>query len=99
MARGRSYCTARARLAPLAVAVTLCFIGTACADEPEGPLTLPDTQLEPIKWTEIQGWAKDDQLAAFNAFQVSCQLIRKTRQPKDARPLYAAIAEVCQRAV
>src|SRR5712671_2307938 len=64
---------------------------------PPGPLTLPDAQIEPAKWTDIEGWAKDDQLAAFNAFQVSCQVIRKTKQAKDTRPVYVALADICQR--
>src|SRR5262245_11367130 len=91
-ARGRSV------LAALVLGLLVCLPDAARAEPPEGPLSLPDSLLEPIKWSDIEGWAKDDQLAAFNAFQVSCQPIRKTKQPKDTRPLYSAIAEVCQRA-
>ena len=41
---------------------------TAMADE---PLKLADSQLEPIKWTEVAGWTADDHLAAFAAYQAS----------------------------
>jgi membrane-bound lytic murein transglycosylase A len=101
MARVQSYSPPRLmHVAPASVVATLCLIGAAFADPlegPPGPLTLPDAQLEPIKWTDIDGWGKDDQLAAFNAFQVSCQLIRKTKQAKDTRPVYVALADICQR--
>jgi membrane-bound lytic murein transglycosylase A len=101
MARVQSHPSLRLMLvAPASVVAALCVIGAACAESPDGPpgpLTLPDAQLEQIKWTDIDGWAKDDQLAAFNAFQVSCQLIRKTKQAKDTRPVYLALADICQR--
>jgi membrane-bound lytic murein transglycosylase A len=82
------------------LSATLWVSPAAFAESPEGPpgpLTLPDAQIEPAKWTDIEGWAKDDQLAAFNAFQVSCQVIRKTKQAKDSRPVYVALADICQR--
>src|SRR6516164_4206228 len=45
----------------------------ACAEPGDEPLKLADSQLEPVKWDDVDGWAADDHLAAFAAFQVSCQ--------------------------
>ena len=87
----------RALLAGIA-ATTLWLAGPARADTGDGPLQLPDSQLEPIKWTQIEGWAADDHKAAFDAFQVSCQPFRKVKEPRDSRPVYNALWEVCRRA-
>ena len=76
---------------------TLWLAGVACA-APDEPLMLPDSQLEPIKWSDIDGWKADDHLAAFAAFQTSCQLIRRIRQPQDDRPISLALRDVCRRA-
>src|SRR5262249_43277137 len=67
----------------------------ACA-EPGEPLKLADSQLEPVKWADVDGWAAADTLAAF---QVSCQIFRTTKRPDDDnRPIYNALREVCRRA-
>ena len=78
-------------------AITLWLAATACAAPGDEPFKLPDSQLEPVKWNDIDGWAADDHLAAFTAFQVSCQLIRKVKQPRDDRPIYHGLSEVCRR--
>jgi membrane-bound lytic murein transglycosylase A len=41
------------------------------------PLQLADSALEPIQWSGIAGWADDNHLAAFAAYQTSCQVLRK----------------------
>jgi membrane-bound lytic murein transglycosylase A len=63
------------------------------------PLGVPDTQLEPVAWTDVDGWASDDQAAAFPAFMTSCRpfLVRK-REPADGRPIFKALWHVCRRA-
>ena len=63
------------------------------------PLGVPDTQLEPVKWSDLDGWANDDQAAAFTAFMTSCRpfLVRK-RAPTDGRPIFNALWQVCRRA-
>jgi membrane-bound lytic murein transglycosylase A len=71
--------------------------GAACAEPGDEPLKLPDSQLEPVKWSDIDGWTADDHLAAFAAFQTSCQLFRKIKQPRDGRPIYNALWETCRR--
>jgi membrane-bound lytic murein transglycosylase A len=70
----------------------------ACAEPGDEPLKLADSQLEPVKWDDVDGWAADDHLAAFAAFQVSCQTFRSAKRPEDDRPIYNALREVCRRA-
>src|SRR5437588_11346042 len=37
--------------------------GAGIADLPSvDPLTLADTQLEPVQWTDLEGWSADDHL-------------------------------------
>jgi membrane-bound lytic murein transglycosylase A len=93
-----------------AMRVRLCaFLGTIAAAalwlavplraEPgDEPFRLADTQLEPAKWADVAGWAADDHLAAFAAYQTSCQLFRNVKRPRDDRPVYNALWEVCRRA-
>jgi membrane-bound lytic murein transglycosylase A len=65
----------------------------------EEPLKLVGSQLEPIKWTELAGWSADDHLAAFAAYQVSCQALRKNPHPGDDRSVQRALWNVCRRAL
>jgi protein-S-isoprenylcysteine O-methyltransferase Ste14 len=57
------------------VGAILCSTGVGASAEE--PLKLAGSQLEPIKWTELAGWSADDHLAAFAAYQASCQALRK----------------------
>src|SRR5262245_25294844 len=79
------------------VGAILCF--TASAASAEGPLKLADTQLEPVKWTELAGWTADDHLAAFAAYQRSCQALHKRRRTDGDGPIYGALWNVCGKAV
>ena len=51
------------------------------------PLQAPDTQLEPVAWSDIDGWADDDHAAAFGAFRTSCNpfLARRAGAPTAGR--------------
>ena len=64
----------------------------------EEPLKLAGTQLEPVTWTELAGWTADDHLAAFVAYQRSCQALLKRQRTDDQRPIYGALWNVCQKA-
>jgi membrane-bound lytic murein transglycosylase A len=75
------------------VGAILCFTASAWAEE---PLKLADTQLEPVKWTELAGWRSDDHLAAFAAYRTSCQALRKT---DDHGPIHGALWNVCRKAI
>ena len=57
-----------------------CLSGPACAEPVRRTRSVDRSrkaQLEPMKWSELEGWAADDHLAAFTTFQVSCQPFRK----------------------
>jgi membrane-bound lytic murein transglycosylase A len=78
------------------VGATICFTGGASA---EGPLKLSGSQLEPIQWTELAGWTTDDHLAAFTAYQTSCQALRKSRRADDRGEIRAAMGNACRNAM
>ena len=47
--------------------------------------TLPDTQLEPVHWSDLDGWAADDHAAAFATFRISCKpFLRQQHRPRDS---------------
>jgi membrane-bound lytic murein transglycosylase A len=77
------------------VGAIICF--TATVGSAEGPLKFTGSQLEPIKWTELAGWKADDHLAAFAAYQASCQALRK-RRPNELGQISGALSNVCRRA-
>ncbi|MEA2924616.1 MAG: rane-bound lytic murein transglycosylase, partial [Alphaproteobacteria bacterium] len=79
-------------------AATLGLVGFAHAEPGDEPFKLADSQLEPVKWADVEGWAADDQLAAFAAYQTSCQTFLKIKRPRDERPVYGALWEACRRA-
>jgi membrane-bound lytic murein transglycosylase A len=89
--------SARRLVTSLAAAV-LC--STPSAGSAEEPLKLADSQLEPIKWTELAGWSADDHLAAFAAYQASCHALRKRERTDDQkqRPIQGALRNVCRKA-
>jgi membrane-bound lytic murein transglycosylase A len=83
--------------------------GTSKAIEPgAGPLSIPNAALEPVGWGDLDGWTSDDHAVAFAAFNASCRSIVRaiafrTESAKsragDARPVRAALEEVCTRAI
>jgi membrane-bound lytic murein transglycosylase A len=65
-----------------------------------GPIKVPNSQFEPIAWSNLDGWATDDQASAFAAFLTSCRAIaRNNAPPPDTPPMYLALQAVCRRAV
>jgi membrane-bound lytic murein transglycosylase A len=81
----------------LLISATLCSTGSVVSAEE--PLKLADSQLEPIRWTEVAGWPADDHLAAFVAYQGSCQALRNIPHPDDHRSMYRALWKVCRSAL
>jgi peptidoglycan lytic transglycosylase A len=79
----------------LAAAVWLPAHNASAADE--DTFTIPDTQLEPLHWSELDGWTTDDLLAAFATFKTSCQSLAKARNPPDPRPIGRALWQICRR--
>jgi hypothetical protein len=64
----------RGLLAILVGVIVCCAANAVLAEE---PLKLADSQLEPAKWADLVGWKADDHLAAFAAYDTSCQALRK----------------------
>jgi membrane-bound lytic murein transglycosylase A len=73
--------------------------GAAVSARGQTPLKVPDSQLEPVRWEELQGWTQDDHLAAFTAFQTSCHALRAMRPAPDNEPMHSSLREVCRRAL
>ena len=71
------------------VGAIICFSTTGALAE--APLKFPSSQLEPIKWSELAGWTADDHLAAFAAYQTSCQALLKIRRTDERGALLRAI--------
>src|SRR5436190_765100 len=71
--------------------------GAAAPAQTIDPLNIPDTQLEPMKWADLDGWAADDHDAALAAFRVSCEPFNRQRRIKDTRPVAGALKAVCGR--
>jgi membrane-bound lytic murein transglycosylase A len=63
-------------------------------------MKIPNAQLEPVAWNDLDGWAVDDHAAAFATFLASCRAVAK-RKPgsDDARPMYDGLIDVCRRAL
>src|SRR5262249_42054492 len=61
-------------------------------------LKLVDSQIEPIAWAELDGWAADHHAAAFAAFRASCTNIVRQRA-RDERPMLTALKGACKPAL
>jgi membrane-bound lytic murein transglycosylase A len=82
-------------------AALLALIGApfgAIADE-SSPIVLPDTQYEPVEWTDLEGWTSDDHATAFAAFLGSCRTMQsRRRQIREPNAIPAALRAVCDEA-
>src|SRR5258707_15277355 len=78
----------------------LCWRGMVSASlgQDADPLKFPDTQLEPLGWTALDGWAADDHVASFSAFLKSCPPFLASKEPREGRPIHTALWQVCRRA-
>jgi membrane-bound lytic murein transglycosylase A len=64
------------------------------------PLRFSDAAIEPIEWAALKGWSADDHAAALDTFLASCRpLVRTSLREPDKRPMYAALLDVCRRAL
>ncbi len=86
-----------------AAAVTAALSATLAAAKPkahEPVFRLRHAQVTTLKFSDLNGWAKDDQAAAFKAFLKSCDAIRHaTPAMRRARPVYGGLYRVCARAL
>ena len=71
----------------------------AARTEQHFPITIPNTQYEPVAWSDIEGWAEDDHAAAFAAFLKSCRpVVRSAVSSEAAQSRLDGRREVCRRA-
>jgi len=93
----------RRRRATLLAAPLLAAIAWAAAApsaRATGALLHPDTQYEPMAWTDLPGWAEDDHAAAFATFLASCEAVLRGRaESRDPRPVFTALRSTCRDAV
>ncbi len=94
--QGSAQPSRRSVVASLAGAMLFCTTGAVFAD---GPLKFAGGQLEPVTWSGLAGWAADDHLAAFAAYQASCQAFRKARPTDDRGQIFRALWNVCRTAL
>jgi membrane-bound lytic murein transglycosylase A len=72
----------------------------AVSSGPPEPLKLPDSQLEPLAWSALEGWGADDHAAVFATFVASCRpLVRAAPAKGETRSMYFALKEACRRAL
>ncbi|HWM47626.1 MAG TPA: MltA domain-containing protein [Xanthobacteraceae bacterium] len=65
-----------------------------------GPITIPDSQIEPIAWSDVDQWPQDNHGEAFDVFRTSCRaVLSQERAGNDARPILPPLAAVCRRAL
>jgi membrane-bound lytic murein transglycosylase A len=68
--------------------------------QPNGPITIPNTQYEPVAWNEIPGWAEDDHAAALAAFLKSCRpVVRSVAPAEDSETMLDARRAACRNAL
>ena len=65
----------------------------------QDPLKFAGSQLEPLKWSELAGWATDDHLAAFAAYEAGCRAARKRPRGDDHAQISGALGNVCRKAL
>jgi membrane-bound lytic murein transglycosylase A len=85
-----------ARIAGAALCA-LCIVPAAHGQDAD-PLKIPDTQLEPVSWSALDGWTADDHVASFSAFLKSCSPFLHSKEPREGRPIQAGLWHVCRRA-
>ncbi len=63
------------------------------------PLEFPNAQYLPLNWAQVDGWADDDQLAAFKTFRASCQpIVGERSEPAAPKTLGTSLREPCRAA-
>jgi membrane-bound lytic murein transglycosylase A len=82
------------------VTVAALLAAASSVSAAERVLRLPGAQVEPLQYSALNGWADDDHLAAFLSFINSCKsIVRGGKALREARPINAALAEICSRAM
>jgi len=86
-----------ARRGALAICVSAGLTGAQAAGP--GSLKFPDASLEPSAWSQLDGWANDDHVAAYATFLTSCRAILSQGKPElAARRFTEAMEAICRHA-
>ena len=72
------------RHAALAALLGVLLLSIDPAFAASAPLRIPETELEPMAFEQLDGWAAEDHLAALSAFRSSCVAVRAA--PSAATP-------------
>ena len=89
----------RRGLRVIAVLAGLFGVASAAFGQSDGPIQFPDTQYEPVDWSEMEGWANDDHAAGFAAFLQSCHTLdTKHRSSRESTAISSALRDVCEQA-
>ncbi|HEY7298672.1 MAG TPA: MltA domain-containing protein [Xanthobacteraceae bacterium] len=79
-----------------AAAALIASAASAAHADGVDPLNIPDAQLEPVEWADLDRWGVDDHTAALAAFLASCKPFLAVARPSDPRPLYAGLWRACR---
>jgi membrane-bound lytic murein transglycosylase A len=83
----------------LAALAAVCASAVTPAAAQDSKVKIPNSQLEPLAWSDLGGWADDDHMAAFKTFMDSCKAILPRTSPgREAGPMFSALQQVCRRA-
>ncbi len=70
-----------------------------CAQD-RARIEFPNTQYEPVGWSDLEGWDSDDHAAAFAAFLTSCRTLDakqgKRHHERDLTPIPLALRDICE---
>ena len=99
-AMGLLAAAARRCLRVIAVLAGLCGVASAAFGQSSGPIQFPDTQYEPVDWSDMDGWQSDDHAAAFAAFLGSCRTLDSKRRlsARESTAMSIALREICEQA-
>jgi membrane-bound lytic murein transglycosylase A len=93
----RRTAAARRGLALLVLLAGFCGASLSAHGEEREPIKFPDTQYEPVEWTDLDGWDSDDHAAAFATFLASCRTLDvKQRRARELPAIPAALKDICQ---
>jgi membrane-bound lytic murein transglycosylase A len=73
------------------------LIQIAASPAAANPLRLPETELVPVSFGDLNGWAEDDHAAALVAFRNSCEpILRRAKAKVSVKPLERSLRDVCE---
>jgi membrane-bound lytic murein transglycosylase A len=98
MTSGRGSGSVRAGLIGGAILIAASAVDVTHA-EGRNPLKIADAQYEPVLFSDIDGWAEDDQDAGFASFRKSCKaILRTSASSREGHPMRTALYDVCVKA-